>query len=126
MAKILGLGGLFFKSDNPKALCDWYRKWLNLSVAAEFDGVVFMPDALPPGAHTIWSPFEASTKYMDPSKKDFMMNFIVDDVDGALEQAEAGGAKRVDQPQDTEFGRFGWFIDPDGNKIELWKPAPAS
>ena len=119
MAKVLGLGGLFFKSQDPAALRAWYAQWLGL--ASDDYGANFAPAAMPPGAHTVWSPFPDSTEYFDPSSDAFMFNLIVDDLDGALAQVRSGGAKVVGNVEDYEYGRFGWFIDPDGHKVELWQ-----
>ena len=122
MAKVLGLGGLFFKSPDPAALRAWYTRWLGL-VSDEY-GVNFAPNAMPAGAVTVWSPFAQTTDYFDPSSDAFMFNLIVDDLDGALDQVKAGGAKVIGDIADYDYGRFGWFIDPDGHKVELWQPPP--
>jgi predicted enzyme related to lactoylglutathione lyase len=121
MAKVLGVGGIFFKAKDPKALSEWYKKWLG--VPAEYpNGAMFMPDTMPDGAMTIWSAFDADTKYFEPSKSAFMINLIVDDVEGALQQVVEGGATLAGKPESHEYGSFGWFVDPDGNKVELWQP----
>jgi len=121
MARVLGVGGIFFKSPDPAALGSWYARWLGLRVA-EWGGVIFEPGAMPPGAVTVWSPFKETTDYFAPSEKGFMFNLVVDDLDAALAQVAEGGASVTGQG--AEFnGRFGWFIDPDGNKVELWEPA---
>ena len=108
--KILGIGGVFFKSADPKALIAWYQKWLSLAVD---DGYVVLPlNALPKQAYQVWSPFKSSTEYFSPSTKQTMFNFIVDDVASALAQVIKGGADVVGEPESNEFGDFGWFIDP--------------
>jgi predicted enzyme related to lactoylglutathione lyase len=120
MARALGVGGVFFKSPNPKALGAWYQQWLGVA----FDGncAVFQPSTMPPAGCTVWSPFEAGTTYFDPATKDLMVNLVVDDLDGALSQVKDGGATIVGDVQNYDYGRFGWFLDPDGNKVELWEP----
>ena len=120
MARALGVGGVFFKSPDPKALGAWYRHWLGV----EFDGhaASFVPSAMPAAGVTVWSPFAASTTYFDPARREFMINLVVDDLDGALAQVKEGGATLVGGIETFEYGRFGWFLDPDGNKIELWEP----
>ena len=120
MARALGVGGVFFKSRDPKALGTWYQRWLGV----EFDGncAVFKPSAMPPAGFTVWSPFDAATTYFDPAQKDLMVNLVVDDLDGALAQVKAGGATIVGGVESYDYGRFGWFLDPDGNKVELWEP----
>lgn len=121
MAKVLGVGGVFFKSADPKKLYEWYTKWLGMKF--EDWGTMYLPKDMPANSQTVWSAFEAQTKYFDPSTKGFMFNLIVDDLNGALDQVKAGGAQIVGEVEEMEFGRFGWFMDPDGNKVELWQPA---
>lgn len=117
--KILGMGGVFFKSPDPKALTAWYRKWLDLPVDS-YGYVSLRTDSLPANAYQVWSPFKQKTDYFQPSDKTCMFNFIVDDVPAALKRAAEGGAECVGKPQTDEYGTFGWFMDPDGNKVELW------
>lgn len=121
MAQVLGIGGVFFKSTDPKGLGEWYQKWLGVPVQHPW-GASFQPQALPDGALGVWNPFDASTTYFQPSTREFMVNLIVDDVDGALAQIVEGGATVIGEIEESEFGRFGWFIDPEGNKVELWQP----
>ena len=85
--------------------------------------IEFQSGALPGHGFTVWSPFPGNTDYFAPSKKEFMFNLIVDDLDGALGQVHLGGAQVVGEVEEHEYGRFGWFIDPDGNKVELWEPS---
>lgn len=122
MAKVLGVGGIFFKSRNPQALMTWYQEHLGFSTEST-DYATFFPAAMPDGGCTVFSPFKDTTGYFAPSKRDFMFNLIVDDLDAALEQVRKGGAELVGDPQSFDYGRFGWFMDPDGNKVELWQPA---
>lgn len=121
MAKALGIGGVFFKSSDPKGLGEWYRQWLGVPVEHPW-GAAFSPSDLPQGALGVWNPFDQSTSYFQPSAKAFMVNLVVDDVDGALAQVVEGGATPVGEIEESEFGRFGWFVDPEGNKVELWQP----
>lgn len=123
MARVLGVGGVFFKSSDPKALGDWYREWLGIPVDPEWGGFGFSPEEVPEHGLTVWSPFRADTDYFDPSVQPFMINLMVDDLDGALAQVAQGGAEIVGNVQEFDYGRFGWFMDPDGNKVELWQPA---
>ena len=122
MAKVLGLGGIFFKADNPEKLCEWYKTHLGLSIDFPH-GSVLRAEQLPKGAYAVWSPFPKDTDYFEPSNQSFMINFVVDDIEGALNQVKEGGAKVVGEIEESEFGKFGKFIDPEGNKVELWKPA---
>jgi predicted enzyme related to lactoylglutathione lyase len=119
MAKVVGFGGLFFKSTDPERLLAWYAKWL--SMGSGQSSVEFKPASIPDRGFTIWSPFSTNTDYFAPSSRAFMFNLIVDDLDGALAQVHAGGAQIVGEIEEHEYGRFAWFIDPDGNKVELWQ-----
>ena len=121
MAKVLGIGGVFFKSSDPKGLGEWYRQWLGVPVEHPW-GASYPPQDLPPGALGVWNPFDASTTYFQPSTREFMVNLIIDKLDDALAQVVEGGAIVVGEVEESEFGRFGWFIDPEGNKVELWQP----
>ena len=121
MAKVVGVGGIFFKSKDPKALGEWYEKWLGVPVEHPY-GASFQPSEMPKYGLTVWSPFKNDTDYFQPSSQEFMFNLMVDDLNGALAQVEEGGAELAGEIQEFEYGRFGWFIDPDGNKVELWEP----
>lgn len=121
MAKVIGLGGIFFKSKDPKALTAWYAKWLNIPVD-EQGYVSLFPSTMPAGGFSVWSPFKQDTQYFQPSDQAFMMNLVVDDLEQALKQVVDGGAELAGEPEAHEYGKFGWFIDPDGNKVELWEP----
>ena len=120
MAKVLGVGGIFFKSPNPKRLFDWYANWLGM----EFEewGTAYYPDTMPANGQTVWSAFPATTDYFAPATKDFMFNLIVDNLEEALKQVKEGGAEVIGNIEKLEYGLFGWFMDPDGNKVELWEP----
>jgi predicted enzyme related to lactoylglutathione lyase len=121
MAKALGVGGIFFKSKDPKALLAWYQKALGLPGDSP-DYVAFAPASMPAGGSTNFCAFKDDTDYFAPSGSSFMFNLVVDDLDGALQQVVAEGATLAGAVQDYDYGRFGWFIDPDGNKVELWQP----
>ena len=120
MAKALGVGGIFFKSPNPKRLHEWYAKWLGMQL--EEWGITYFPKDYPANSQTVWSAFDESSSYFYPSKTGFMFNLIVDDLEGALDQVQAGGAEVIGNIEKMEYGSFGWFMDPDGNKVELWEP----
>lgn len=125
MAKALGVGGIFFKSKDPKALMAWYQKALGVP-SESADYATFFPAAMPAGGCTVFSPFMLDTEYFAPSASPFMFNLVVDDLDGALKQVRDAGATLAGDVASYDYGRFGWFIDPDGNKVELWEPtAPA-
>ena len=110
MAKALGIGGVFFKAHDPKKLAAWYQDCLGIDIDATFGGTVFHAAALPDKAYAVWSPFENGTTYFEPSKNPYMINLIVDDLDGALSQVEDGGATLAGDPEDSELGKFGLFL----------------
>ena len=124
MAKVLGVGGIFFKSPDPVKLQEWYSRWLGIDAQVEqgTSFAIFQPGTMPESAYTVWSMFDAKTEYFNPSGKEFMFNLVVDNLEEALGQVTEGGAKVVGDVEKGEFGNFGWFIDPDGNKVELWQP----
>jgi predicted enzyme related to lactoylglutathione lyase len=124
MAKVLGVGGIFFKSADPEKLYQWYERWLGFR-AQPGSGFAFAPQDLPKDSVTVWSAFESTTDYFAPSTKEYMYNLIVDDLREALRQVEEGGANIIGEIEEYEFGKFGHFMDPDGNKVELWE-LPAS
>ena len=123
MAKVLGLGGAFFKSRDGAALRDWYGRVLGLEFA-DWGGVVFTPDAAmaQPGAATVFCPFKPDTDHFAPSDKDYMFNLMVDDLDGMLARCKAEGVEPVKLFPDEINGRFAHIMDPEGRKIELWEP----
>lgn len=120
MAKVLGIGGIFFKASDPAKLYEWYERWLGFK-AEPGAGFMFSPQDMPEGSVTVWSAFEATTDYFAPSAKGYMFNLIVDDVREALRQVKEGGAEVIGEIEAYEFGTFGRFMDPDGNKVELWE-----
>jgi predicted enzyme related to lactoylglutathione lyase len=121
VAKVVGVGGVFFKSEDPEKLGAWYQKWLGVPVEPPY-GATFRPDSVPSGGLTVWAPFTNDTDYFNPSTRDFMFNLMVDDLEGALAQVVEGGAEVVGEIMEESYGRFGWFVDPEGNKVELWEP----
>ncbi len=123
MARVRGIGGVFFKSADPERLAGWYRRWLGIELQSAF-AANLQPADMPPGAFTVWGVFRDDTDYFSPGQ-DFMINLVVDDLEGALAQVRDGGARVEAEVQEHEYGRFGWFIDPDGNKVELWQPRGA-
>ncbi len=124
MAKVTGIGGVFFKSPDPKALGEWYRQHLGVPLE-EWGGAAFRWASAenPSGTGTtVWSPFKHDTSYFAPSTAAFMVNFRVDDLHALLAQLRSSGCAVDAKVEESEFGAFGWVIDPDGNKIELWQP----
>ncbi len=122
--RIIGIGGVFFKSDRQPELNSWYQDHLGIQPGC--GGVSFEWRALdhPDQKHrTVWAIFNGDSKYFDPSAARFMINYIVDDLDAILERLAAEGVS-IDPRRETDAaGRFAWIYDPDGNKLELWEPA---
>lgn len=124
MKRVTGIGGVFFKSTDPKALGAWYRDHLGIEVE-EWGGAAFRwasPDNPSGTGTTIWSPFKQDTEYFAPSKAPFMINYRVEDLHALLAQLRREGCDVDTKVDESEYGKFGWVIDPEGNKIELWQP----
>ena len=122
MKRVTGIGGIFFKSTDPKALSAWYRDHLGLEVS-DWGGAVFRWGGVDsPAGMTLWSPFAADSDYMSPGTSPFMINFRVADLDALLVALRGEGCHVLDGTETSEQGKFGWVIDPDGNKVELWEP----
>jgi predicted enzyme related to lactoylglutathione lyase len=124
MNRVTGIGGIFIKSSDPQRLREWYRKHLGVQVE-EWGGVAFRwkSDENPSGTGTtVWSVFEASSNYFAPSSAGFMVNYRVADLHALIAQLRAEGCNVMEKVDESEFGKFGWVVDPDGNKIELWEP----
>ncbi len=124
MNRVIGLGGPFIKANDPKALAAWYEKHLGI----DFKGSVYSvlqftgeEGKLIPG-YNVLSFFKKDSDYFAPSTKDVMVNFIVEDLFGLLEELKKEGVTIVGDPMDEEYGKFGWIMDLEGNKIELWQP----
>ena len=128
MAKVVGLGGLFFLCRDVDATRAWYKRGLGVQID-EYGGASFsQADAaarFPQGARTIWAPFKAGSDYFKPSDSDFMMNLMVDDLDAMIEQIKAEGVEMEGEPMTESYGKFAWIMDPDGRKVELWEPIEA-
>jgi predicted enzyme related to lactoylglutathione lyase len=118
---ITGIGGIFVKSKNPKALAAWYANVLGLSVES-WGGAVLRYDAPQHPPVITWSPFPETTGYMAPSAREFMLNFAVDDLDALLARIAEKGVNVLKVDTSDPNGKFAWIVDPDGTKIELWEP----
>lgn len=119
--RVTGIGGIFFKSENPTEIKDWYKNHLGLNTD-DYGCTFWWKDTDGNDASTQWSPFKNDTTYFEPSKKDFMMNFRVHDLKALLEELKKEGVTVIGDIQEYDYGKFGWILDPDGNKIELWEP----
>lgn len=119
MKRATGIGGIFFKAKDPKTLAAWYEKHLGIS----FEGNVytsFVWDKI--GGTTVLSLFAEDTDYYEPSEKPFMFNLRVDDLHALLKVLKEEGIEAVGKTEEHSYGKFGWILDPEGNKIELWEP----
>lgn len=123
--RVHGIGGVFFKADDPKALSDWYGRHLGLQIES-WGGAVLPWKRADTGGDgcTVWSPFKATTEYFKPGTKDYMINLRVDDIAATLEGLRAEGCQVLDRYEESEQGKFGYVLDPEGGLIELWEPAP--
>jgi catechol 2,3-dioxygenase-like lactoylglutathione lyase family enzyme len=122
--RVTGIGGVFFKAHNPASLGAWYRDRLGFDVQ-DWGGAAFhwnRRDRAGEG-YTVWAPFASDTRYFEPSDKPFMLNLRVDDLDAVLATLRSEGVRVLERREDTEQGRFGYCLDPEGNLLELWEPA---
>ena len=128
MKRVTGIGGVFFKAKDPKALGEWYRKHLGIAVE-DWGGAAFrwVSEDNPAGVGTtIWNPFPAATSYFAPSESSFMINYRVPDLHTLLAALRSEGCTVDDKVEESEYGKFGWVMDPEGNRIELWQPPAGS
>lgn len=125
MAKVTGIGGVFFKSAGKGSeLAAWYEKNLGISLESWGGAILSWPDdKAVDGGMTVWSTADADSKWFAPSESSFMINYRVDDMDELLAQLKANGVEILKGPDSEDNGKFAWIMDPDGNKIELWEPA---
>lgn len=119
MEHVLGIGGVFFKARDPKALAAWYREHLGLPLGTDQTYTVLTAAA---GDTTVWSTFPADTTYFGSGPSPFMVNYRVRNLDAVLAQLRAAGAQVEDRIEEYDYGRFGWATDPEGNRFELWEP----
>ncbi len=123
---VTGLGGVFFKSDDPEKTKAWYREHLGLNTV-DF-GAVFLwkeKDAPENVGYTVWGAFDGETEYFDPSPEPFMINYRVEDLEGMLKAMRAAGVQVAGEIKKEPNGKFAWVLDPEGRKIELWEPVPS-
>lgn len=131
MRRVTGIGGIFFKAKDPDTLSEWYRRHLGIDVQ-DWGGAVFQwhtPERPEPDGATAWNIFSADTDYFLPSQSSFMVNYRVEDLHALLAALREEGCNVDSKTDDSEYGKFGWVVDPEGNKIELWQPpdsAPAA
>ncbi len=125
MKRVTGIGGVFFKAEDPQQLKSWYAKHLGFTVddygASFLWKDVDQPDHTPP-ARTVWSPFKKDSNYFHPSEKPFMFNYRVENLAELVKVLATEGVSIVGKMEEYPYGKFAWILDPEGNKIELWEP----
>ncbi len=124
MKRVTGIGGVFFKAKDAPALQAWYKRHLGIDVQ-EWGGAAFSwadSDGEPQGGMTIWSVSPETSDQFAPSEAPFMINYRVEDLQGLVEVLKEEGCNVLDKIEDSDFGKFAWVIDPEGNKVELWQP----
>jgi predicted enzyme related to lactoylglutathione lyase len=124
LVRVTGIGGIFFKSDDPKSTMDWYRKHLGIEVDSSGGWAFEWRDKRNSEriGCTVFSPFEHTSDYFEPSEQPYMFNFRVADLHGLLTALRSAGVHVIDKVEEHPYGKFGWIIDPEGRKIELWEP----
>lgn len=124
MKRVTGIGGIFFKAHDAPALRAWYQRHLGIDVQP-WGGAAFSwsdAEGKPSGGTTVWSIAAADTELFAPGKAAHMVNYRVDDLHALIAALKAEGCNVLDKIDESEYGKFGWVIDPEGNKVELWQP----
>jgi catechol 2,3-dioxygenase-like lactoylglutathione lyase family enzyme len=122
MKRVTGIGGIFIKARNPEALRAWYRRHLGMDIQ-DWGGLSFQWNDPPtPHGSTVWSVFDESSGYFAPSEARFMVNYRVDDLRALLAALREEGCQVDDKVEESGFGKFGWVMDPEGHRVELWQP----
>jgi predicted enzyme related to lactoylglutathione lyase len=124
MKRVTGIGGIFFKAENPQKMYEWYEKHLGIKSEPNQGAMLHWREDENPERRgmTIWALFGKQSKYFEPSNAPFMLNYRVDDLDALLEALRSEGVAIDPKREDHDYGRFAWITDPEGNKIELWEP----
>ena len=123
--RVTGLGGFFFKTKDPDHIKEWYKKHLGIPTD-NYGWTFWWKDENCRDCSTQWSPFKMDTKYFEPSEKPFMMNFRVENLRELLAALREEGVQVVGEIEEYDYGKFGWILDPEGNKIELWEPVDSA
>lgn len=124
MPRVTGIGGVFFKARDAAALREWYRRHLEIDIQP-WGGATFLwrrEDGGEPDGATVWSIFPGDSTYFAPSTARFMINYRVDDLESVLAQLRREGCDVDEKVEVSEYGKFGWVMDPEGNRVELWEP----
>lgn len=121
--KVTGIGGIFFRSKNPQEARDWYSENLGLAINDYGSSFEFRNANRPDEINYLqWSPFDEKTDYFEPSEKEFMINYRVQNIEALVEKLKENGVQVVDEITSYDYGKFVHIMDPEGNKIELWEP----
>lgn len=126
MKRVTGIGGIFFKARDPVALRAWYQKHLGIDVQ-DWGGAAFRwtdHDGNPATGTTIWNVSDTGGDNFAPSTSSFMVNYRVADLHALVQALRTEGCNVIEKTEESEYGKFGWVIDPEGNKVELWEPPP--
>jgi len=123
--RVTGIGGLFFKSEDPKASKEWYKKHLGFNTD-DYGSTFWWKDKNGKDCSTQWSPFKEETEYFKPSEKDFMFNYRVENLEALLKVLKEEGVTIVGNMETYDYGKFAWIMDNENNKIELWEPIDAA
>lgn len=123
MKRVTGIGGVFFKARDAGSLRQWYQKHLGIDVQ-DWGGTAlrWQDDPNPQNGVTVWTIFDGASKYFEPSSAPFMINYRVENLYAVLEALRSEGCSVDEKTDESEFGKFGWVMDPEGNRIELWEP----
>ena len=128
MNRVTGIGGIFFKAQDPEAMQAWYKRHLGIDVQ-DWGGAAFRwtdADGAPVGGTTAWSIMPAEGDAFAPSTASFMVSYRVADLGPLLEALRAEGCNVLDKFEESDYGKFGWVVDPEGNNVELWEPPPGA
>ena len=120
--KVKGIGGIFFKSDNPEKTKEWYAQHLGMVTDKYGSLFEFRDTDTQSKAYLQWNPFSSDTKYFQPSKEDFMINYRVENIEALVKELREKGVEICDDIESYEYGKFVHIMDPEGRKIELWEP----
>ncbi len=125
MKRVTGIGGVFFRAKDPEKMREWYSNRLGIPNMTKYGGVLDWKrsDKENKYGHTVWSPMDENTKYLDPSKSQLMVNYRFENLEELLKFLKEKGVDIVGEVEVYDYGKFGWILDPEGNKIELWEPS---
>lgn len=121
MKRVIGLGGIFFKSDDSAALKAWYSKHLGI-ITDQYGATFSWQDSKGNTGHTVWSLFKKDTDYFKPGDQEYMINYRVENLEALLKVLKEEGVQIAGEMEVYDYGKFGWIIDPEGHKVELWEP----